>query len=109
MEGTLSAGPDGPANHTVEIKRLALHGDGVGPVVSGGDLQGKVAFVPYTLPGETILARPAEEKKTYLRCIPLKVLESAPHRIIPACPLRFMWSPRRSATSATSRCARSTR
>ena len=87
----LNTGPDGPANHTVEIKRLALHGDGVGPIVSGGDRQGKVAFVPYTLPGETILARPVEEKKTYLRCIPLKVLESAPHRIIPACPYHFAY------------------
>ena len=91
MEGSLNAGPVGPVNHTVEIKRLALHGDGVGPIASGGDRQGKVAFVPYTLPGETVLARPVEEKKTYLRCIPLQVLQPSAHRIIPACPYHFAY------------------
>ena len=89
MEGTINSGPGGPANHTVEIKRLALHGDGVGPIVSGDDRQGKVAFVPYTLPGETVAAQPAEEKKNYLRCIPREILESSPDRITPSCPYHF--------------------
>jgi 23S rRNA (uracil1939-C5)-methyltransferase len=91
MEGTINSGPSGPANHTIEVKRLALHGDGVGRIVSGGDRQGKVAFVPYTLPGETVDAQPAEEKKNYLRCIPREVLESSPDRITPSCPYHFSY------------------
>lgn len=89
MEGTLNGGLSGPAYHTIEIRRLALHGDGVGSIVSGGDRQGKVAFVPYTLPDETVAAQPVEEKKTYLRCIPRHVLESSPDRITPSCPYHF--------------------
>jgi len=79
----------GPAPYTVAIKRLALEGDGVGRIVSGDARQGKVAFVPYTLPDETVAAQPLEEKKTYLRCVPLQLLESSPDRITPSCPYYF--------------------
>lgn len=85
----LNAGPCGQAHHTIEIRRLALHGDGVGRVVSAGDREGTVAFVPYTLPDETVAAQPAEEKKNYLRCIPQHVLKSSPDRITPSCPYHF--------------------
>ena len=56
MEGTLNNPLPGEDLHLVEIKRLALHGDGVGRIASGGDRQGKVAFVPYTLPDEIVAA-----------------------------------------------------
>jgi len=67
MEGTINSGPGGRPIIRLRFKRLALHGDGVGPIVSGDDRQGKVAFVPYTLPGETVAAQPAEEKKKELK------------------------------------------
>lgn len=89
MEGTINSGPSGPANHTIEVKRLALEGDGVGRIVSGDAMGGKVAFVPYTLPGETVAAQTLEEKKTYLRCIPRQMLEASPDRITPSCPYHF--------------------
>jgi 23S rRNA (uracil1939-C5)-methyltransferase len=61
----------------------------VGRIVSGDALQGKVAFVPYTLPDEIVAAQPLEEKKTYLRCVPRQLLKSSPDRITPACPYYF--------------------
>ncbi len=88
MEGAVNAGPRGL--FTIAIKRLALEGDGVGRIISGDAQQGKVAFVPYTLPDETVAAQPLEEKKTYLRCIPCQLLESSPDRITPSCPYHFV-------------------
>ena len=89
MEGTLNNPLPGEDLHLVEIRRLALHGDGVGRIASGGDRQGKVAFVPYTLPDEIVAAQQIEEKKTYLRCLPRQVLQSSPDRIPPSCPYHF--------------------
>ncbi len=42
---------------TVRIERLALHGDGEGVLADGTAI-----FVPYTLPGETVLVRPTHSR-----------------------------------------------
>ena len=78
-----------PTSYIIEVQRLALHGDGVGRIACEGDRKGKAAFVPYSLPGETIQGPCALEKKSYLRCIPHHIVKSSPDRIRPPCPYHF--------------------
>ena len=49
--------------------------------------EGKVVFIPGTLPGERIRARLTESKKDYARAEVLEVLEPSPERIVPPCPV----------------------
>jgi 23S rRNA (uracil1939-C5)-methyltransferase len=80
--------------HIIEIERLALHGDGVGRITAAGNEKGKVAFVPYSLPGETIRAEKILEKTTYTRWLPEEIVRSSPDRIKPSCPYHFQPGPR---------------
>ena len=73
----------------IEIERLALQGDGVGRIADECSEQGKVAFAPYSLPGEQIRAETIREKKTYSRFLPVDILRCAPDRIKPPCPYHF--------------------
>ena len=73
----------------IEIERLALQGDGVGHILDECSEKGKVAFVPYSLPGERIRAETIREKKTYSRFLPVDILRSSPGRIKPPCPYHF--------------------
>jgi 23S rRNA (uracil1939-C5)-methyltransferase len=73
----------------IEIERLALQGDGVGRIAAEGNEKGKVAFVPYSLPRETIRAEKILEKKTYARWLPEEIVQSSPDRIKPSCPYHF--------------------
>jgi len=77
----------------IEIERLALQGDGVGRIAAEGNEKGKVAFVPYSLPKETIRAEKILEKKTYTRWLPEEIVQSSPDRIEPSCPYHFQPSP----------------
>ena len=78
-----------PKQQIIEIERLALQGDGVGRIAVGGSERGKVAFVPYSLPGERIRAEIISEKKTFSRFLPLDILRSSPDRKKPPCPYHF--------------------
>ena len=78
----------------IEIERLALQGDGVGRIAYEGNEEGKVAFVPYSLPGETIRGQKILEKKTYGRWLPEEIVRSSPGRIKPSCPYHFQPDPR---------------
>ena len=73
----------------INIERLALQGEGVGRLSSGGPDDKKVAFVPYTLPGETVEARLVEDKKNYSRWIPTKIETPSSVRVTPRCPVHF--------------------
>lgn len=75
--------------HLIEIERLALRGEGIGHIAADGEEKGKVAFVPYSLPGEKILAKKILNKKRYARWIPQGIVDTSPHRIEPACPHHF--------------------
>ena len=70
----------------IEIERLALQGDGVGRITAAGNEKGKVAFVPYSLPGETIRAEKILEKKTYGRWLPEEIERSSPDPNAPPSP-----------------------
>jgi 23S rRNA (uracil1939-C5)-methyltransferase len=60
-------------------------------LVAGGDglafLDGKAVFVPYALPGETVLARIAADKRDYAQAQLVEVLEPSRHRVLPPCPV----------------------
>lgn len=65
---------------TLKLTQMA-HG---GPAM--GRHQGKVFFVPYALPGETVGVEVLTSKKGWARARLLEVLESSPERVEPACP-----------------------
>ena len=48
---------------------------------------GRLAFIPYALPGETVSARIQEGRKDYVRAALQAVIRSSPSRIRPVCPI----------------------
>ena len=74
---------------TVNIRNLAVGGDGVGEVVGQGDggeeLLGITAFVPYCAIGEVVSARIVQKKDRYLKAELLSVEEQSPARVEPPC------------------------
>ena len=64
----------------LDITDLAYGGDGVGRT------DGRVCFVPFTLPGERVQAHLIQETKRYARANIAEVLIPAPDRIQPLCP-----------------------
>jgi 23S rRNA (uracil1939-C5)-methyltransferase len=64
----------------VEIEKLVYGGAGF------GRRRGKVVFVPFSAPGDRLLVRPVEEKKTYIRAEIDRILKKGPGRAVPACP-----------------------
>ena len=64
----------------IKIDSMAHDGRGVG---RGDD--GKVVFVDYALPGETVRYVPVANKKSFLFGTTIEVLEALEHRIEPKC------------------------
>ncbi len=67
-------------NIEVTIQLLAYGGDGMGRLADG-----RAVFIPFTLPGERVLARLVEEKRGHARAELVEVLQAAPQRIAPRC------------------------
>ncbi len=65
---------------TLKLTQMA-HG---GPAM--GRYQGKVLFVPYALPGETVTVEIEASKKRWARARLLEVVEPSPDRVTPSCP-----------------------
>lgn len=63
----------------------------VGPPANGGSCvarhDGRVVFVRYALPGETVRARIIAEKDAYWHAEAVDILEPSPDRIAPLCPI----------------------
>ncbi len=64
---------------TCTIETLAYGGDGLARV------EGRVVFIPGTLPGETVLAAVTALKKNYGRAETLEIVTPSPNRITPCC------------------------
>ena len=64
----------------LRIEKLVYGGEGL------ARREGRVVFVPYTLPGERVIAAAAPGKGDLLRATPLQVLEPAAGRVAPPCP-----------------------
>ncbi len=64
----------------VRLESFAYGGDALGRLPDG-----RVVFVPYVLPGELVEIRLVEEKRSYLRGVPVALLEPSPQRVVPRC------------------------
>jgi len=65
----------------ITIEKLVYGGAGLGRHM------GKAVFVPFSVPGDRLLVRPVEEKKTFVRAAIARLLEPGAGRVSPACPL----------------------
>ena len=64
----------------MDIESLGNNGDGI------GRYEGKVIFVPFTLPGETVRVKVTARKKSYLRAVKIETVHSVAERQTPPCP-----------------------
>jgi 23S rRNA (uracil1939-C5)-methyltransferase len=64
----------------LRIEDVAFGGDGV------ARHQGKVIFVPFTIPGEVLDVEVVERRSRFQRALPRRLAQSSPRRIEPACP-----------------------
>ena len=69
------------SNFEVKVEKLVYGGDGL------ARLDGRVVMVPYTLAGERVRAKAAQEKPGLVRASLLEVLEPAAARVAPPCPV----------------------
>lgn len=65
---------------TVTLAGIAHGGEAI------GQHRGKIVFVPYAIPGETVEAEIVEEKQRWARARLLRVLTPSPERVTPPCP-----------------------
>jgi len=63
-----------------KVEKLVYGGAGLGHYL------GKVVFVPYSVPGDRLLVRPVEIKKTFIRAEIVRILEAGSGRVAPPCP-----------------------
>jgi len=80
-----------PANAApveVEIDSIGGRGDGVGSatVRNGYDEKQRLIFVPFTLPGERVRARPVADRGEGLAAEPVELLSTSADRVEPPCP-----------------------
>ena len=77
-----------PSNAPADSEPVDIHLDSF---AFGGEalgrLDGRVTFVPYALPGETVRARLTEDKKDFARGDLIEILERSPDRAEPICPM----------------------
>ncbi|MGJ8656307.1 MAG: class I SAM-dependent RNA methyltransferase [Akkermansiaceae bacterium] len=77
-------------DHQLEltIQSLSNHGDGIARIdIPDQDLTAWVIFVPFTIPGETVLARITSNKKNCSLAEVVRVITPSPHRVTPVCNL----------------------
>jgi len=63
----------------VTIEKLVYGGAGL------ARRSGKVVFVPFAVPGDRLIVRPVEEKKTFVRAEIIRILEPGNGRVAPVC------------------------
>jgi 23S rRNA (uracil1939-C5)-methyltransferase len=64
----------------ITVDKLVYGGAGL------GRHEGKVVFVPFSVPGDHLLVRAAEEKRDFVRADIVRILEPGSGRVMPACP-----------------------
>src|SRR5512146_2994927 len=71
---------------TVKLEKLVYGGDALGRVFDPQSGQpGRVVFVPFGLPAETVRVRPVAEKPGHIRAELVEVIEPSPDRAQPKC------------------------
>jgi 23S rRNA (uracil1939-C5)-methyltransferase len=76
---------DDVVKQTLETVTLALTGMANGGAALGRDQKGRVIFVPYAIPGETVRAEIVEDKGRFAQARLLEVISANPQRIQPRC------------------------
>ena len=72
--------PTGPRERvTLELSGVAHGGEAI------GRHEGRIFFVPYGLPGETVVAEIVEEKQDYARAEIVELVETSPDRVTAPC------------------------
>jgi len=72
--------PDGPRQRiTLELTGVAHGGEAI------GRHEGRVVFVPYGLPGETVVAEIVQDKPDYARAEIVEIVEASPERMLAPC------------------------
>ena len=72
--------PTGPREQvTLELRGVAHGGEAI------GRHEGRVFFVPYGLPGETVVAEIVQDKPDYARAEIVEIVEAAPERVTAPC------------------------
>lgn len=79
--------PTEPQEITVSMTSLATGGACVGTITQPEELAGKKAFIHSTVPGETVTAEVTFSKKSFVNARLLSVLQPAPERTSPRCPV----------------------
>ena len=64
----------------ITVEKLVYGGAGL------GRHNGKVVFVPFSVPGDHLLVHTVTEKKTYVRAEIVKIIKPGNGRITPTCP-----------------------
>lgn len=84
-KGNVPANAD-PIELTIDL--VGGRGDGVGraPVKLGWETRERPVFVPYTLPGERVRARPETDRGEGVSASPIELLEASADRVEPPCP-----------------------
>ena len=72
--------PGEPSTYEVDLASFAFGGEVLGRLPDG-----RVVFVPFSLPGEKVRIRLVEEKRGYARAELLEVLSTVPDRTTPRC------------------------
>ncbi len=65
---------------TLTLTSIAHGGEAI------GHHDGKIIFVPYAIPGETVQAEIVEEKQRWARARLVRVVKPSPDRVLPPCP-----------------------
>jgi 23S rRNA (uracil1939-C5)-methyltransferase len=68
-----------PDKFEIRIEKLVYGGWGL------GRHNGKVVFVPFSVPGDSLTVREVENKKSFLRAAIVDVIEPGPGRVPPVC------------------------
>jgi 23S rRNA (uracil1939-C5)-methyltransferase len=68
----------------VTIEKIVGGGDGLARIEGG-----KVVFVPFSAPGDTLIVRPASRKRDYVRADIAQIVIPGPGRTKPVCPLYY--------------------
>jgi 23S rRNA (uracil1939-C5)-methyltransferase len=76
-----------PTEITVEITSLASGGSCVGTILAPEEKRGKKAFVPYAVPGETVVAAVVQEKKSFINAELVSINNPSSERTTPPCPV----------------------
>jgi 23S rRNA (uracil1939-C5)-methyltransferase len=74
----------------VSIRSIAVGGAGVGDVraagLGGEGLEGIRAFVPFTCPGDEVVAKVTVRKERFIETEVVRISRPSPSRVTPACP-----------------------